>query len=438
MLIISLLLFPLAALADLPTGSDVTLLTGTKDLSTKELGTPTGSYQTFSSQVTLGTTAITGAGTTITGNATSATQTVTLLTGSNTLTSTTVTGNNSSASASTSTTSSPTPTNTTPCNGHAELCQRRYSNITVVGAHNSPFVRPGNAAANQELDVLTQLDDGVRFLQAQMQWPTNGSVPHFCHTPCDLLDAGPITDWLAKVKGWVASHPYDVVTVLLENGNYSSPALYAPFIEASGILAFAYQPPLQPMRLADWPTLSELILAGKRVVLFLDYNANQTAFPWLLDEFSQLWETPFDPVDRAFPCAPQRPPGLADADAADRLYLTNHNLNVEVSLLGASILVPATSLINQTNNATGYGSLGAAALTCLAQWGRPPNVLNVDYYNYGSPPGSVFEVAAQMNNVTYDNVCCGQRTSGAAVAASRPVSWLVVGALAAGVAVAMT
>lgn len=35
----------------------------------------------------------------------------------------------------------------------------------------------------------TELNDGVRFLQAQMQWPTNGAEPHFCHTTCDLLDA---------------------------------------------------------------------------------------------------------------------------------------------------------------------------------------------------------------------------------------------------------
>lgn len=36
----------------------------------------------------------------------------------------------------------------------------------------------------------------------------------------------------------------------------------------------------------------------------------------------------------------------------------------------------------------------------------------MDYYNYGDFNGSVFEVAAQMNNVTYDRNCCG-KTSGA-------------------------
>ena len=52
--------------------------------------------------------------------------------------------------------------NTTPCNGHSEFCSRRFSNITMVVAHNSPFVRPHNAASNQVLEVETQLNDGIR------------------------------------------------------------------------------------------------------------------------------------------------------------------------------------------------------------------------------------------------------------------------------------
>lgn len=46
-------------------------------------------------------------------------------------------------------------------------------------------------------------------------------------------------------------------------------------------------------------------------------------------------------------------------------------------------------------------------------WTRPPNFLLVDYYNDGSYPGSVFEVAAQMNNVTYTGPCCGIARSSA-------------------------
>ena len=78
---------------------------------------------------------------------------------------TTVIGNAStSASGSASATPSSSPVvNTQPCNGYPELCTRKYSNITMVAAHNSPFVKQGNVAANQVLDVTTQLNDGIRM-----------------------------------------------------------------------------------------------------------------------------------------------------------------------------------------------------------------------------------------------------------------------------------
>jgi hypothetical protein len=372
----------------------LTILTGTKEAGGEST---TGTYQTPTTTRTLATTALSSGLTSIGSNTTSAT--VTYLTGTTSAT------KNSTTSA---TAAPPKPVNTRPCNGYPEFCDRKYSNITVVGAHNSPFVRPGSAAANQQLGVTTQLNDGIRFLQAQIQWPKNGSVPHFCHSACDLLDAGPITEWLTEVKDWVADHPYDVVTVLLGNGNYSRPEQYVPYIESTGILRYVYTPPKIPMARDDWPTLAEMILTGQRVVMYLDYDTNQTAFPWLMDEFSQMWETPFDPLDQAFPCTVQRPPDLSPEDIRKRMYIMNHNLNVEVSLLGSSIMVPAVTQLNVTNGVTGFGSMGLAANNCRSDWGYPPSVLNTDYYNLGPYPGSVFEVAAMINNVTYVNgTCCG-------------------------------
>jgi hypothetical protein len=56
----------------------------------------------------------------------------------------------------------PRPTKTRACNGYPEFCQRKFSNISMVVAHNSPFVKPHNAASNQMYPVLNQLNDGVR------------------------------------------------------------------------------------------------------------------------------------------------------------------------------------------------------------------------------------------------------------------------------------
>ncbi|KAI1420556.1 PLC-like phosphodiesterase [Xylaria sp. FL1777] len=399
--------------------------------------TPTSLYESFTSQRTQETSGLgslsDSTSSTVTGNTTESTSstltttsdTVTLLTGS-ARTTTTLSGN-----ASTTITSAPAPTNTQACNNYVEFCTRKYSNITEVACHNSPFLTPNNIAANQQYGVTQQLDDGVRFLQAQIQWPSNDTKPHFCHTSCDILDAGPITDWLATVRDWVARHPFDVITILLGNGNYSVPSLYVPYIEQSGILRYVYTPPYAPMNVSSWPTLTDMILGGGRVVMFMDYMANQTEYPWLLDEFSQMWETPFDPVDNRFPCDVSRPPNLSAGDAENRLSLINHNLNTQLSILGMDLLVPARTELNITNNATGTGSLGLGADNCLEQWGRPPNFLNVDYYNYGGFPGSVFEVAARMNNVTYNRPCCGVATSSSVRGISSREAGITISLLAA-------
>lgn len=42
-------------------------------------------------------------------------------------------------------------------------------------------------------------------------------------------------------------------------------------------------------------------------------------------------------------------------------------------------------------------------------WKRYPNFLLVDFYESGN--GSVFEVAAKANNVTYNWDCCGKEAS---------------------------
>ena len=319
--------------------------------------------------------------------------------------------------------------NTQPCNGHVEFCQRRYSNITHVAAHNSPFIRAGSAAANQRYGATDQLNHGIRLLQGQMH--LKNGTPHLCHSSCDMLDAGPLADWLVEIKAWLDTHRFDVVTILIGNADpYPDPSTWVFAVEQSGILDYAYAPPQMPMSLADWPTLADMILLNRRAVILLDYKANYATWPWLIDEFAVMWETPFDPVNRDFPCTVERPPDLSESDARSaRMFMMNHNFNVQFDILGTSILVPARSLLNETNAVAGYGSVGAAAAACRAAWGRPPNFLNVDYYDEGSSPGSVFEVAAAMNGVEYTGDCCGITAAaplGTALPTGRALFWVCV------------
>ncbi|TLD22622.1 PLC-like phosphodiesterase [Venturia nashicola] len=392
-----------SAIGDLPTGilsylslsTTITLSSGISSTTTNSAAASSSSSSTGSSNGT-------------TTSRTSTSPSVTYLGG---VTASTRSGNATASS----TSSAARPTNTQPCNGYAELCNRQYSNITNVAAHNYPFVKSGNTGSNQELGVTAQLNDGVRMLQAQTHYENN--TFWYCHTSCNLLNVGTIESSFKTIASWLAANPYDVLTILLGNSDQVDVNLYRSPFENSGLARYAYTPPQIPMAVDDWPTLGQMILSQQRLVVFMDYKANQTAVPWILDEFSQMWETPFSPTDPAFPCTVQRPPKLNRNQSLERMYLANHNLNLQVSALGFSLLVPNTGVINTTNSddTANASSLATMANTCQNDWGRPPNFLLVDYYNRGNIPGSVFHVAAAHNNVTYTQSCCGSSSRSAAI-----------------------
>lgn len=178
---------------------------------------------------------------------------------------------------------------------------------------------------------------------------------------------GPLEDYLTTVTKWIKAHPYDVVTILIGNYDYVDPGNFTGPVQNSGLMDYVFTPSKIPMALDDWPTMSSLILSSKRAIVFMDYQANQTAYPWLMDEFSQMWETPFSPTDADFPCTEQRPPDLSTQDAKDRMYMANHNLNIDVNVASISLLIPNTASLNQTNAVSGYGSLGRMAQNCTGK-----------------------------------------------------------------------
>ena len=253
---------------------------------------------------------------------------------------------------------------------------------------------------------------------------------YLCHTSCELLNAGTLEDYLTTVAKWLKSHPYDVVAILMGNSDVVTPQNYTAPVVNSGLINFVYTPPTQPMPLESWPTLAEMIFRNQRAVVMLDYQANQTAIPWLMDEFSQMWETPFSPTDRAFPCTVQRPPDQARKVSQNRMFMANHNLNLEVAVAGVSIDVPFFTILNETNGVNGFGSAGWAADNCTTMWDRPPTFLLVDYYNLGNFNGSVFQVAADANGVTYNRASCcgtaGTTSDGAALRANFDARWYLL------------
>ena len=117
----------------------------------------------------------------------------------------------------------------------------------------------------------------------------------------------------------------------------------ARYRAAVGLQDDAYSPASR-LAMDEWPSLQSLIDAGTRLVTFMDYHADASRVPYILDQFAYMFETPFDTTDITFPqCALDRPAG---ASPEGRMYLVNHYLDID--LFG--ILVPNQAAAPITNS----------------------------------------------------------------------------------------
>ena len=272
------------------------------------------------------------------------------------------------------------------------------------------------------MDTVAQLNAGVRLLTAQVH--NNDGSWDLCHTDCALLNVGKLSSWLSDIKTWMDDNPNDgtwlflvyplfhqnsltdkspaVVTVLIVNSDDASPADLDTEFRAANIASYGYVPNSTTTALSTWPTLSSLIAANTRLITFVASltPSTNTVAPYLLDEFTFVFETPFSVTSPSnFTCAPDRPPTVQGQTTAaiqsGRLSLVNHFLD---SVAGLGIQVPNTAAINVTNGpaSSGTGSLGMEIESCSAAYGKAPNFLLVDYFDQGNATGTVDE----LNGIT--------------------------------------
>jgi len=276
------------------------------------------------------------------------------------------------------------------CNGHAELCDRSYGNVTFIGAHDSYAFSsdPLALARDQSVDIPTQLSLGVRLLQAQAHM-NDGDI-HFCHTSCALFDGGKVSDYLSTVKTFLDANPNEVITFVFTNPEgLSMNNVWLPAFKTAGMDTLAYVPPSLPMQQSAWPTLGDMISSGKRVVTFIDAGADTAGdtVNFLLPEFPNIWETPFDSTDDTFPCSVDRTAGPLAND--QHMFMINHFLDVSI----AGILIPDEGAASITN---GVNSIMTNAAGC-AQFadGRAPNFVLLDWVDQGQ----AFQAGNQLNGL---------------------------------------
>lgn len=152
------------------------------------------------------------------------------------------------------------------CNGHVELCDKRYSEVSFAAAHNAAFVGTGPSHNQHEYpEKLFNL--GVRAFTTQTH-DKDGTIEQ-CHSNCILLDVGPFSELLVSLKGKLDANPNEVATLVITNGasNIDVEKFGEVFVE-TGVDSYAFQPD-GDLGLEDWPTLGQLIDAGTRLVVFM-------------------------------------------------------------------------------------------------------------------------------------------------------------------------
>lgn len=256
------------------------------------------------------------------------------------------------------------------CNGHVDLCERRYDEVVFPATHNAHAALSSDflaVNANQTHGITQQLEDGVRCMALDVYEHKGDTV--LCHGPCTL---GAIShrDTLNDIKSFLEANPGDVFTIIYED-HIGAELIEADFIE-TGLIDFVFT----HSEGDTWPTLQEMIDAGTRLVVTAESAGPPPA--WLHHVWDVAWDTEYSfKSPEEFSCDLNR-----GAEGND-LFLMNHWVGTEVGLPS----MDDAKLVNQSD------TLLTRAQQCQEESGRLPNFIMVDFYEYGD----LFAVVDTMN-----------------------------------------
>ncbi|PWN32761.1 PLC-like phosphodiesterase [Meira miltonrushii] len=289
----------------------------------------------------------------------------------------------------------PTSSSLATCNGHASLCNVSYANVVYAGAHNS-YAYGDGISDNQYSNISDGLVKGIRLMQAQgHDYPTNETTNpsgiSLCHTSCYLEDGGSLESWLLQARNWLNANPREVLTILVTNPDSVNVTRWQKGFEYAGFNSTnVFSPSSQHTSRNDWPTLGQLIDSGKRTIAIMDYGANFTQLPWLIEEFSNIWENPYDQLTLPFNCSVDR------GTKNDNLAFHNHVK--DLSYLGISTpdkddLTMVNAAVNNSN------AIVPTVQRCTIETGVRPTYVMVDFYDIPSQ-NNIFSAVDMLNNVS--------------------------------------
>jgi hypothetical protein len=283
------------------------------------------------------------------------------------------------------------------CNGHVELCDRRYDEVVQAATHNS-MSSPDVVKVWPEHDetIGEQLDSGIRTLlidshywtdvvSAEQLAAVDPVIPravvdatfaiegrtrasgrpgtYLCHNHC-FWGAVPLVEALVDVRAFLDANPREVVTLIIQDAITTEETVDA--FEAAGLMPYLHaKGDGEP-----WATLGELIDRGERLVVFAEEEGPPP--DWYHAAFAHIQDTPyrFESVDD-FSCDRSR--GPADAP----LFLLNHWLQAVAPDRRNAVVANAEDVIVDR------------ARRCAAERGQLPNFVAVDFSGIGDVRSAV-------------------------------------------------
>lgn len=262
------------------------------------------------------------------------------------------------------------------CNGHLELCDKRFDEVVFALTHNSQASNDVFSffAANQDGNVNEQLTAGVRGLGIKAYWEANancgdGSAGMYLYHGDPVFGCIKMEDYLEVVKDFLDNNPNEIILMTIEGG-----------ASTQRLDSMYYHAGLRPYQFdhnwgENWPTLSEMISQNKRLVVLSD-NGDAEDF----DGFHGLWhytvDVNYDIQDPAnFDCEYDR------GNPNGYFYQLNHFV---------TIITPqqnSAQIINQ------YDYLYNRAVDCMMENNRKPNFIMLDFY----ATGDVVQVVDSLN-----------------------------------------
>jgi hypothetical protein len=312
------------------------------------------------------------------------------------------------------------------CNGHEELCDRRFDRVAIPMTHNSMSVPlPGWYSAMQERPIADQLRDGIRGLMIDTHYADrlpNGKVRtyfgsreqlqerakadgvsedaidaalrirdrlgfsgegkrgmYLCHSFCEL-GATPLASVLDHLRDFLVANPGAVVVAI--NQDYVKPEDFVGAVRDADLEDLVYKGPVG----IQWRTLREMVDSNERLVLMAENHAGGA--PWYHSAYDRITEeTPYafkkvaqltDPDKLDASCKPNRGPEGAP------VFLVNHWITTDP--------VPLPSNASKVN---AYDPLLARAKDCERVRQHLTNLVSVNFYLRGD----LFRVVDTLNGL---------------------------------------